>query len=167
MEEKRSRLVWIILLAGLVILQVVHYWPLLPDRMATHFNGAGQPDGWSGKQGFFLIYIVTLIIMVVIFFGIRGLLSRTPDSLISLPKKKYWLAPERRAATLARLSDQLFWFGLATMGFFVGLFELTFRANLSQETSISPGVWILTGVYLAYTIVWTIWLILGFYRTGE
>ena len=32
--------------------QYVHYDPVLPDIMATHFGGSGTPNGWQSKAGF-------------------------------------------------------------------------------------------------------------------
>lgn len=48
---KRNKGVLIIttLIAALPILVGLILWDQLPDQMATHFNIAGEADGWSGK----------------------------------------------------------------------------------------------------------------------
>jgi len=48
---KRNKGVLIIttLIAALPILVGLILWSQLPDQMATHFNIAGEADGWSGK----------------------------------------------------------------------------------------------------------------------
>ncbi|MBQ4577018.1 MAG: SdpI family protein [Firmicutes bacterium] len=48
---KRNKGVLIIttLIAALPILVGLILWNQLPDQMATHFNIAGEADGWSGK----------------------------------------------------------------------------------------------------------------------
>ncbi|MGD0830763.1 MAG: DUF1648 domain-containing protein [Terracidiphilus sp.] len=49
---------------------LVRIWKKLPDTVASHFDGAGVPDGWSGK-GFFVV--VTLIATFGIGAGIYAM----------------------------------------------------------------------------------------------
>ena len=42
-----------LLLVALVSAQVAHYYPLLPDPMASHFGLDGAPNGWSSRVTFF------------------------------------------------------------------------------------------------------------------
>jgi len=48
---KRNKGILIIttLITALPILVGLIFWDQLPDQMATHFNIAGEADGWSGK----------------------------------------------------------------------------------------------------------------------
>ena len=43
------------------IVQAGHDFPLLPNRLASHFDAAGAPNGWMDKSQFFMIYAVMLV----------------------------------------------------------------------------------------------------------
>ena len=38
-------------------------WGRLPDTIATHFNAAGEPDGWSSK--FFAVVVLPFMLLGV------------------------------------------------------------------------------------------------------
>ena len=48
-----------------LIVMVLRYWPTLPNTLPTHFNGAGTPDEWGGKN-FGLILPATSFILYII-----------------------------------------------------------------------------------------------------
>ena len=86
------------LICGVLVLDVAHYLPLVPDPMASHFGLSGRPNGWSSH--FRMIAGLTVLVLVfAAIFAVTFFFSRVPDRLISLPNKTYWLAPERREAT--------------------------------------------------------------------
>lgn len=150
-------------LVGLWILQILYYYPLMPGTMASHFNTAGKANGWMGREGFFLLSFGTLVLFVFIFLILPRLLRHFPDSLINLPNKDHWLAPERRAATFDRIRGRIMWVGSATALFMLVLFQLVLHANLSGVGSMSAGVlWGLLGVYIAFTAVWCVLFIRSF-----
>jgi hypothetical protein len=62
--------------------------------------------------------------------GLLRMLRRLPARLIRLPRGDYRLAPERRAATMARLADRLGWLGVVLVGFIAFGEELVVRASL-------------------------------------
>jgi uncharacterized membrane protein len=37
-------------LLGIVLLQAFVYYPQLPAQLASHFDAAGRPNGWSSKS---------------------------------------------------------------------------------------------------------------------
>ena len=47
-----SRLLLIALL-GLIAAQCGFYGPQMPSTMASHFDGHGEPNGWSSRAAFF------------------------------------------------------------------------------------------------------------------
>ena len=69
------------ILIGLCVLQIVYYWPLMSERMVSHFDGAGNPNGWSSRSTFFCLY-AGLTVMIIFMF-------RFPASLISMPNREY------------------------------------------------------------------------------
>lgn len=54
-------------LTGLAVLQVVYYYPQMPAVVASHFDGLGVPNGWSGKDAFFALYLTIVVLLVGVF----------------------------------------------------------------------------------------------------
>jgi uncharacterized membrane protein len=154
----------IVAAAVLAALQALLYAPLLPDQVASHFDGTGMPNGWASKQAFFLLMLAVVGGNVALFLGLPQLITRIPLATISLPNRSYWLAPERRRATLRALERQLLLFGIATTTFLAIVFQLVIIANLRPTPRLDPRFgWILGG-YLLFTIVWTLRLVAGHRR---
>lgn len=138
-----------------VMLQILYFYPQLPDPLASHFNAIGQPDGWSPKSLFFLIYVGVVALDTWLVWGLPRWIERRPDRQINLPHKDYWLASERRSTTFALIRQQLGWFGVANLLLMVCVFQLAISANLNPPPQLPLiPIWILLGGYLLYTIVW-------------
>ena len=154
------------LLLALAVLQIVVYYPMLPDVVASHFDGSGRADGWSSKGTFFVIDAATIALIAVIFLALSKI--RWPDRWISLPHKDYWLAPERRERTFRELHRQMLVFGCATLGLLLVVMQWVIEANLDgSQTLPSAGMWWLMGGYLLFTLVWTVRLIVRLRRANS
>ncbi|MBM4456518.1 MAG: DUF1648 domain-containing protein [Chloroflexi bacterium] len=161
MRPSRILLILCILLA---LWQAVHYAPLLPERVASHFDAAGRADGWSPKGDFFALNLAFAVGMALLFLGLSAWLAKIPIEWISLPHKDYWLAPERRAATLQTLQQQMEWLAAATVALLVGITQLTIEANLAGGQAWPQDTfWLLFGGYMAFFVVWLVWLLRKWY----
>lgn len=65
---------WFLLAAALFI--TIYFYPKLPDIVPSHFNAAGEADGWSGKGTIW----ISPAIAFVLFMGIR-ILTNYPHHL--------------------------------------------------------------------------------------
>ncbi|MBN1417683.1 MAG: DUF1648 domain-containing protein [Planctomycetes bacterium] len=145
--------------------QYLYYSPRLPERVASHFDASGNPDGWSSKGAFFATFAIGLLVVTAVFWGISLLIPRLPRSLINLPRKDYWLAPERRQDTMAFIGRRLVEFVFALQVFLVGILHLSIRANLATGAPrTATGFWILLGIFLAFSAAWTVIYLLHFLR---
>ncbi len=154
-------LVILILLVG-AALQLMHYYPLMPDRMATHFGAGMEADGWSARQSFFTTYALVEVGLLIVLLVPVFLSKRLPVSMINMPNRDYWFAPGRREATWLEVSVYALWMAALTLGFLIVVAEATFRANLAN--TVRPALdsfffWGL-GAYVAAVAVGTI----RFYR---
>ena len=155
--------VWIIILIAVGIAQVVYFMDVLPEPVATHFDHAGRPDGWSSIGTVLALNVAMPMVIAALFWFVPHLLRRLPDDRINLPRKEYWLAPERRAATLDWMVRHVLWFGAATLAFLIAVFGLVLRANLVNPPRLSvTAFWILLGGYLALMVAWCTSLIRRF-----
>ena len=47
----------------------IFFYPVLPERMVSHWNFAGQPDGYSSKEiGLFLFPFLSMALVVLLYF---------------------------------------------------------------------------------------------------
>lgn len=160
----------VLLFLALLAFSAAHmffYYPLLPDTVASHFDGSGEPDGWSSKRLFFGIYAGTVALMAVIFGGIGVGLPRLPVGRISMPNRNYWLAPERRQETYAALSSRCLWFGVANLVLLILVFHLVFRFNLGDGRAMGTSFWVLFSAFMAFTVGWVVELLVRFRKPAE
>lgn len=155
----------LVALFGLAVIQILHYYPLLPDTLASHFDGAGKPNGFQPRAAFFQLYAFVLALLFTVFLILPKVLGRLPDAFINLPNKDYWLSPERRRETLAGIEDGISWMGALTMLLMLFMMEFTIRTNLGGHPALPLSVMVSVLVlFVAATLVWTVRFIARFKR---
>jgi uncharacterized membrane protein len=141
-------------LLGIVALQAIVYYPQLPAQLASHFDAAGRPNGWSSKSAYFALQAFIVLVLTLCFAALPSWLERAPARLLNLPNKDYWLAPERRAATMARVASALTWFGCAVLAFIVVVTSLVIDFNLGHRRVLpATPIWALLGGIAVCTVV--------------
>ncbi|HOX27279.1 MAG TPA: DUF1648 domain-containing protein [Candidatus Krumholzibacteria bacterium] len=138
----------------------------LPDRVATHFGAGGRADGWADRSSFLLMYGLLVVGMSAILGGIGWFAGRLPVSWLNLPNRDHWFEPQRRAATEARLRDQMLVMAGATNLFFLGLMHVTVQANRQPEPQLGGGFWVLFAAYLAFVAGWSVRFTRGYRVTS-
>ncbi len=137
----------------------------LPAVVASHFGPGGAANGFMGK-GTYEVFMLALVVGVpaLVAFSPR-LLRNMPPKLVNLPHRQYWLAPERRAATLKSLSSLTLWFAMALAVFLSFCHWLVVCAHATQPPEL-PGIWFFAGLGLfsAFTLSWVLVLFRRFGR---
>ena len=148
-----KNLFFAILAAG--IFQCVHDFPLLPERIASHFAASGAANGWMTKSQFLMTYAVVIIPAVVLEFWMPRRLFRTADNRLHMPNKQYWLAPERRAETFAYFERFIAWYGCAFLVLQVLAMGLAMRANFQSPPQL-PTAPIMSAIvaFVLFNIAW-------------
>ena len=121
------------------IVQCVHDFPLLPDRMASHFAASGIPNGWMTKPQFFIAYALLMLPAAALEFWVSHRIANKPDAKLNLPNKEYWLAPERRVQTFAYFESFFAWYGCVFLFVLVFAMGLAMRANLETPPQLPTG----------------------------
>jgi uncharacterized membrane protein len=156
----------LLLIYGLVLLagvaDLAYYYPQLPERVASHFNGHGQPDGWSSKSMILLTDVLVMLLLTLVFVGSALLLPILPFSLVNVPHKEYWMAPQRRAYTCELLRAFVLGFGVLNLALLLAITHFTMRANLGSAPHIGLGFWIALGCYFVLELGLVIWLLAAF-----
>ena len=144
--------------------ETLWHYPKLPDLLASHFDGAGRPNGWMPKPMFFGFNAGVMLLMFLIFGVMPRLLRNFPVSLINLPNKDYWLAESRREESFGALAGYLNEIGAASMILILAVTHLAIRANLARAPLDSRTVWVLLAAFAAVTFIQIARMLLRFGR---
>ena len=137
----------------------------LPPVVASHFGSGGAANGFMGK-GTYTAFMLAVVIAVPALIGFSGQLVRVlPLQLVNLPNKQYWLAPQRRAATLESLSSLSVPFALALVVFLRFVHWLVVQANAVQPAKLPEGS--LFAGLAVFGVATVLWLIVLFRRFGR
>ncbi len=146
--------------AGLVSVQA----HALPERVATHFDLAGQPDGWmtrGGELAFFLSLVTVGLPLLVA--GFTYLARFHGPEALYVPNGAHWRSLENHPKACAIL----FRFGLL-LGAALAWWSAALHARLAAANRADPprldGMEGLTAILLAGVVVWFFALWLRFRR---
>lgn len=138
-------------IANLVLLAVSY--ALLPDRVALHFGGGGLPNDLGSKEVYVAVFFGTTLFSFALFWCIPLLMRITPDSLLNLPHKEYWLSDENRPKMLRRLRDYMDGFGAVLFVFLFWVELLCLRAHFVDPIRLNePAMFWGLGAFLVYTV---------------
>ncbi|HKC17311.1 MAG TPA: hypothetical protein VKC11_11455 [Steroidobacteraceae bacterium] len=123
----------------------------LPPLVASHFGASGMANGFMTRT-FYTVFMVAFVIglpaliVLVTWFAVGNARAR-----LNVPDRDYWLAPERRAATVAFLRNGILWFGVLLVTFLCYAHALVVRANGVQPPRLDNS-WFMGGL-VAFFIV--------------
>lgn len=140
----------LIVLAGI---QIAVYWAYLPDVVASHFDGAGVPHGWSSKTAFFLLYAVMIGVIYVSFVTVPAWHARRAALQVEVPR---W-----RARVLASLRVRMAWLGVVHLLMAIAVVQMVLDANIEHRPLTSVIYWLLGGYFvflIGWLIAWFAWV---------
>ncbi|HBC45615.1 MAG TPA: hypothetical protein DEO84_10295 [candidate division Zixibacteria bacterium] len=105
------------------------YWGVLPDRIPTHFDFAGKPNGWGSKGALLILPIIEFVLFMVL-----SIVQRFPE-VYNYPVK-ITEANARRQYTLAR--SLLAWLSFEIVWFFTYIEWKSIQAALGQTQGLGP-----------------------------
>lgn len=138
----------------------------LPETVATHFGASGVPDDWMPLGLAVAVWALLHLFFTAMFLAIPYILRISPIRIVSLPKRAYWLAPERKDASLKVIGRWFYVFGVAMNSFFIATGYLSFRANLATPVRLDTAAftfWLVA--FLAFTVAWTVAFLVRFSKT--
>lgn len=130
MGSMRAPVLVILVLLALGAIQLAHYVPRLPETVAVHFDTSGAPNSWNSRTQFAITLASLEVLMAVI--GLAGalLMKRIPASMLNIPNREFWLAPERREKTISFVAEQLVWIEAITLAFVLVVGQAVILAHL-------------------------------------
>ena len=135
----------------------------LPERVATHFDHLGHPNGWMSRSTHLTFIAGIGLGLPVVIAGICFAMRYMPASSFNLPNRDYWLAPERRAQTMAFFFRQALWLAGEIVVFVTGVHFLVVYANRQIPVQL-PLVPILAwaGCMIGGVAIWALTLVRHF-----
>jgi len=163
--SKFPLILFVLLLAAATAL-VFNLADLLPDLVAVHFDAAGRANGFMTRAGcrdFMLLSTLGAPLLITI---ATALLPRlVPASLINIPHREYWLAPERARDSLVFLSEQGLWFGCIFVVFLAAVDAMLVKANAISPPEFPNRLFVVTLVLFFCAVgVWFVRMLSRFRR---
>ncbi len=152
--------------AGLAIFQTIYYYPVMPNTMASHFDGSGVPNGWAGKSGFFALYLSILFLLGTIFLYLPKWSVKRSNFGLKLPNREFWLAPERIEQTRQFFQRQMLIIGNAHMLLSLTSIQLVVMANFNTQPVLDTRLFWALIIYFIFLATWLIYFFLHFRKTG-
>lgn len=150
-------------LANIILLLLVAYtayaaYPRLPARMPSHFDFAGNPDGWSGRSGVIVLAAVPWLLTIV-FYVIGRLIPKSGRSAknLNIPHKEEFLKlpAEKQMVYWALLREFFAGLTAAVNLLFYLILRGTLRVALGEATlltfrSMLPALVVLALIMIVY-----------------
>jgi uncharacterized membrane protein len=110
----------------------------LPERVASHFDTAGAPNGYMSKSDYRLFILGFTAGFPLLIVSLMGQVYRRASGRMNIPNREYWLAPERIEGTIAFLTAHAQWLGSLLVLLFCAMHHLLLQANSVQPPHL-PG----------------------------
>jgi uncharacterized membrane protein len=157
---QRGRGLFWVLATGLVAVVLVTL-RRLPPVVASHFDAAGMPNGWSSRPAYALLLIAVGVLLPLGIIGlVTGLTQRGPARL-NIPARDYWTRPEHSQEAIRRVRAYVWWLGCVLAGTALLMHWLVVAAHAHQPPRLSTSaVLVVLGAVLLGIVGWTA----GWYR---
>lgn len=154
-------------LLGIVLLvDLALTLPSLSEPVATHFDGAGNPNGWMSRSGYAVFMVALGIVLPALIVALIRVAPRWFPHRLSIPNRSFWLAPERREETLQFLKWHMAWLATLMVFFVIAIHHLILMANAARPPGLPhTPFFFVVGCFLAGLAVWMVLLWLRFRRS--
>lgn len=161
-----NRRIDMVILLAFIFVGALTNWLLalnLPQKVATHFDFAGRPNGYMTLQNHQAFITLSTIGFPLFMVFMIGILPSWFPSLVNIAHRDYWFAPERKSQTLDYLLRMACILGVLMVFFFVGLNVIIVVANNAKPVLMpKPLFFMLMGLFLLGILLWVIVLFLKF-----
>lgn len=134
----------------------------LPERVASHFARGGQADGWMPREAYVGFILAAAVLVPSVLVALLAWLPRAFPRAVNLPNRAYWLAEERRDATLASLSAFAWIFGALLVVLIAGVHWAVVTANASRPPAIAE--WAVHALLAGFGVSIAVWIVAWYLR---
>lgn len=133
----------------------------LPEKLATHFDMSGNPDGWSSRKGFFTGWYLLILGMNVLWLLSVMLMSHLLTKkkmtwMVNMPNKDYWLETDERSQEFVKRINTI----LSGVAFFTNLmwaaiYHIIIQSNIETRFHLNMwAIWITACIMLGFTFTY-------------
>jgi hypothetical protein len=133
----------------------------LPPVVASHFDAAGAPNGWSSRGSYAILLAAIGVLLPLGIIGLVTALTQRGPQLLNIPARDYWRRPEHGPEAIRRVRAYMWWLGCIMTGAALAVHGLILGAHGSTPPHLGTGgiVTVLFSMLLAIGL----WII-GWYR---
>lgn len=143
---------------ALVIIAAAFVWHsslALPAMVASHFDDNGAANGFIQHRTYMIATLIAILLLPLAVVLPISLAMNSPTAIINVPNRDHWLAPQRRAATVAYVKRQMLIFGLALLAFICYVHWLVVKANTTAPPRLPPSSFMLALVgFATFVMLW-------------
>lgn len=156
----RGRNLFYILAIGLVaLLLLTMRW--LPPVVASHFDAAGVPNGWSSRPVYALLLIAIGVVLPLGMVALITRLTRAGPGGLNIPARDYWTRPENSKEAVSRVRAYMWWLGCIMVSTTLLIHWLVLAAHTRNPPRLETSVFLVVlGTVLLGVVGWTA----GWYR---
>lgn len=128
------------LFLGLLVAAALFIWHSsggLPERVASHFDGAGRANGFMPRGSYRILMLCFILGLPALVVTVMSSVYRGGRTRLKLPNADWWLAPQRREASVDFLVAHTQWFGCGLVVFLAYVHWLVVQANRLQPPELS------------------------------
>ena len=133
----------------------------LPRAVASHFDAAGVPNGWSSRPAYAVLLLIVGVLLPVGIIILLRALTRNGLSSLNIPAREYWNRPEHREEGARRVRRYVWWLGCIMCATALVIHSLVLAAHTSQPPRLSTSTFLAA---LAAILVGIFGWALGWYR---
>ena len=133
----------------------------LPETVASQFDGNGTATTWMSRPVYLVLMGALPLFLGGVLTFVGWLVKILPPESIKIPRRDFWLAPERRAVFSAFMMRWLLWLASLMTVFVSALHGIVVMANASAPPHLD-GRWFfgLTIGFLLLILLWMVRLIM-------
>lgn len=143
---------------------VVANYGRLPQKIPTHFDAAGNPDGWGAKGILILLLVVEVGLLYLPSTMFAYALSAVGDfrPMINLPGKRQW-TPDQAEAVRVWVLRLMFVTKTLAIGLLTFILYNAIKVAQGKPGSLFWVVWVLVAVLVVSTL-FIVWKLLAIAR---
>ena len=156
--------------AGIVIASTLYVYltsAQLPDPVASQFGNGGEVTNHMSRDDYQAFTTGITLLIPLLLLVLQVWLPRVATRFVSIPRRVYWLAPERRAQMLDYLERHALIFGSAPALFFAAMHWMILDANSRVPPQMNNSLLLaMAGLFVAWVIAAAVTLSLHFRRAA-
>jgi uncharacterized membrane protein len=133
----------------------------LPPVVASHFDGAGVPNGWASRSAYAALLAAIGVLLPLVIVGLVNTVTRQGPQLLSIPARAYWSRPEHRREAVSRVRAYMWWLGCIMTSIALSMHWLILEAHAHHPPHLITRDFVLVlSAGLLALVLWTV----GWYR---